>query len=742
MRHFALVVVVALVACGGKNSTSPEDAAIDAKVNLCGNGVVDPGEDCDDGVNNGGPGHSCSTTCHWACLNANYCTDMEPCNGEETCADHVCLAGTYLPDGATCGTGKICLNATCTVGVCGDGFTTAHEECDDANQVPGDGCENGCKYSCLSTDTTRNCTPTDVCAGQGTCNDGTHTCTPGTKLPDNTTCPTGFCKNGMCTMATCGNGTMEPGEQCDDGALNGTAGDGCKTNCMYACVNPATDCGAAPACEKETCSMTHVCQAVADATKNGMSCGAGGLVCNNGSCAVASAVCGNGIVEMGEQCDFGMANGPGAGCELNCKFSCTIIPNSCDDANACNGAETCMMNMVGTGAGQKCFAGTPLANGTTCGTGKICLAQACATSTCGDGFVDAAKGETCEPPNMGTCDAMCHTIACGDGVRAGTEQCDDGNLKNLDGCSSTCKFEQDQRVNALSLPFNTDAYCTKNALGGAITGSIAQNSVTNSLTTGVGDGSITVMLAAQGLDDLTGTNDPQLTLGPLGGVHATGATTYNGASDLDWWYTTSATSIDANRNPVTLVPASIAAKVLNAGPAEITLSISIAGAAAMLDMFNSKLRANIGATSSPLASAGGTPGHLAAEHLDATLVSFGSMSAGELCGNTTAASLATVPAPMALVGCGFTNCNECFTANNSLLDILVSGCGTLVGTQIKVTQPDTARVATDVYTFSVNGAHQVTACKKNGAAGVLSDCLANAAYTSFFKFTTDRVIAK
>jgi len=363
--------------------------------------------------------------------------------------------------------------------------------------------------------------------------------------------------------------------------------------------------------------------------------------------------------------------------------------------------------------GQKCVSGAPPMTGTACGTGKVCEMQVCTMSICGDGFVDAARGETCEPPNTATCDAACHTVTCGDGVRAGTEQCDDGNKTNLDGCNSACKFEQEQRVNALSLPFNTDAYCTKNALGGAITGSVAQNSVTNSLTTGVADGSITVILAAQSLDDLTGTNDPQLTLGPLNGAHATGTTTYNGASDLDWWYTTAASSIDANRNPVTLMPASIAAKVLNGGPAEITLTVSIAGAAAMLDMFNSKLRANIGATSSPLVSAGGTPGHLAAEHLDPALVSFATMTAGELCGNTTAASLATVPAPMALVGCGFTNCNECFTANNTLLD-----------------------------KFAVNGAHVVTSCTKNGAPGVLSDCLANAAYTSFFKFTTDRVIAK
>ena len=252
MRQLALITVALVIAaCGSKNNGSA-DGGTDAKPLLCGNGTVDPNEDCDDGDNNGGVGHPCNTTCHWACLDDNYCADSEPCNGAETCTDHRCGPGAALADGTSCGTGKICLNAACTSGVCGDGFVTAPEECDDANQTAGDGCERDCRYSCLSTDATRNCTPTDICAGAGTCDDVSHTCSTGTPLADGTTCPTGFCKSGMCAMPSCGNGVIEPGEQCDDGSQNGMAGDGCKLNCTFACVNPATDCGAAPACEKET----------------------------------------------------------------------------------------------------------------------------------------------------------------------------------------------------------------------------------------------------------------------------------------------------------------------------------------------------------------------------------------------------------------------------------------------------------------------------------------------------------
>src|SRR5260221_623272 len=48
---------------------------------------------------------------------------------------------------------------------------------------------------------------------------------------------------------------------------------------------------------------------------------------------------------------------------------------------------------------------------------------------------------------------------CGDGARTGAEQCDDGNVVNLDGCDSACRFEQSHRANALTMQFATDTNC-------------------------------------------------------------------------------------------------------------------------------------------------------------------------------------------------------------------------------------------------------------------------------------------
>src|SRR2546423_12347564 len=140
----------------------------------------------------------------------------------------------------------------------------------------------------------------------------------------------------------------------------------CTSGCKYACVNPATDCGAAPVCEKFQCTTGHVCQAVADATQNGNSCGSM-LVCKDGACAAPSAVCGNGVVEPGGDCDFGTGNGPNRGWEaVTCKYSCADAA-ACADGNECNGVESCDLVTAGNGGtGKKCNAGTPEADGTQC----------------------------------------------------------------------------------------------------------------------------------------------------------------------------------------------------------------------------------------------------------------------------------------------------------------------------------------------------------------------------------------
>ena len=73
--------------------------------------------------------------------------------------------------------------------------------------------------------------------------------------------------------------------------------------------------------------------------------------------------------------------------------------------------------------------------------------------TCGDGLKQGPE-EQCDDGNVRDgdgCSKYCKidvppAVVCGDGIAQGpTEHCDDGNLENWDGCSSTCQIERPER---------------------------------------------------------------------------------------------------------------------------------------------------------------------------------------------------------------------------------------------------------------------------------------------------------
>ena len=340
---------------------------------------------------------------------------------------------------------------------------------------------------------------------------------------------------------------------------------------------------------------------------------------------------------------------------------------------------------------------------------------------------------------------------CGNGVRDPGEQCDDGNTADLDGCSSSCTFDQAQRPIVFKMQFAADAICTRDALGEAFANATAQNDLQSSIDSGVADGSFSLVLAAIGPHDLSGTNDPSFSIGALiGHPQTTGAwATYNGTSDLDWWYAIDPGTIDAARQPLYNLPASIASKALSAGPGPILLP-PLFGATTPTRLASATLTIAVGGSSTPVASInGGPPGHVPTENLDPALQSYAtcgsSVSAGRLCGGVTARSLASAPLPSALLP-------DCagYTGTNSMLDLIVSGCTHfLLGTLVKATQPDAADPSVPAagaggpYRLIANSQKVVTVCQdKNRQTVDLATCLASAAYSSDFAIATDRVIPK
>lgn len=136
---------------------------------------------------------------------------------------------------------------------------------------------------------------------------------------------------------------------------------------------------------------------------DGTNCG-GSAICVKGVCAGSS--CGDGYVDpaSGEDCDDSNATS-GDGCSA-CHFDCKA-PADCDDASSCNGVELC--NTVT----HRCEAGTKAADGTAC-------TLAGGAGTCKSG--------------------ACVAAGCGNAVKDGTEDCDDGNADDADGCTKLCKF--------------------------------------------------------------------------------------------------------------------------------------------------------------------------------------------------------------------------------------------------------------------------------------------------------------
>lgn len=92
---------------------------------------------------------------------------------------------------------------------CGNGILEAPEECDDGNTVSGDGCSNLCRLE-------------EVC-GDGIDNN-----------------QDGFIDNQDPACQVCGDGDLDPGEDCDDG--NTVSGDGCTSDCLTESQGGAPDC--------------------------------------------------------------------------------------------------------------------------------------------------------------------------------------------------------------------------------------------------------------------------------------------------------------------------------------------------------------------------------------------------------------------------------------------------------------------------------------------------------------------
>ena len=254
----------------------------------------------------------CECTENADCDDGFYCNGTETCDGTDTCQ-----SGT--PVGCSDGVG-------CTDDSCDEVNDTCVNAANDAN-CPDDGqfC-TGIEYC----DVVDDCTATgDPCGAGETCNESTDNC----DVP-----------------AICGNGTIETGETCDDGAANGSTTCGCQTDCMYAPA--ATSCADGLYCNgDETCDGAGFCQPGTPVTCDD------GVGCTEDFCNEVDDPCVN-------------------------------IPNNTncpDDGSFCNGTEFCDEVNDCSSSGDPCSVGD-ICNETTDSCDQL--------GVCGGGTVDA--GEDCD----------------------------------------------------------------------------------------------------------------------------------------------------------------------------------------------------------------------------------------------------------------------------------------------------------------------------------------------------------
>ena len=143
---------------------------------VCGDGDVNPGEECDDG--NLEPLDGCSEACRLPRCGDGLVEGAEECDDGNLDDNDKCLNG-------------------CTIATCGDGEVLAgEEECDDANEDDDDGCVGDCALASC---------------GDGFLRDGKEECDDGNDV-NTDACP------GTCINSFCGDGvSWKDMEECDDG---------------------------------------------------------------------------------------------------------------------------------------------------------------------------------------------------------------------------------------------------------------------------------------------------------------------------------------------------------------------------------------------------------------------------------------------------------------------------------------------------------------------------------------------
>lgn len=397
---------------------------------ICGNGIVEANEQCDNGATNGAAGDCCSARCTFQTAavvcrpSAGACDPAETCTGRSgqcpadalTPASTVCRAATGdCEDAARCtGTGPQCpANPPLpTTTVC----RPAAGPCDVAEYCTGLAAQCPLDQFVASTIACRSAT--GVCGTNTTCNGSGPQCPPERFLPSTTVC---HATAGVCDLQQNCTGTQSAcpprrhrtdqcrpaSGQCDSPARCDGVRDECPPNPPRPNGTPCSDglvCNGTETCIGGVCRATMPLDC-----RTGNPCRRESCVEPTGCQSIPIPGCCNTSVDCndGNACHRGVCSGPGGTCRFDLIPGCCNRNPDCDDGNICN-VNTC------SGPGGTCthspISGCCRADGDCPRTG-VCSRDSC----------NVATHRCVSTPVAGCCSA--------------DRDCDDSNPCTTDACT-------------------------------------------------------------------------------------------------------------------------------------------------------------------------------------------------------------------------------------------------------------------------------------------------------------------